>query len=612
MKRFYKIIIIIFVIICFKCSLLFSAGQGNAGDQNAKVADSDTPIKADSQQQYTDVNKKILNIGGAYYHSVKKGDTIWGILMRENQTDPNYYNYYMKELLRLNPQIKDANRIEVGDKLLIPDIVHKRKWKPPKKAKKRKKAPKKLTVKKETAPKEKDARKEPETVVSKKITEPPKETEKPKEDKKKISKPKVKQPKQKPKKKEDEAKITKKTKKEPKKVEEKIKVKSNTGSAPKVAISTEYVSNQSGSGIGGGSAIMGTDLKDALSAAGGNVSTKGVTFFPVTGGKSLRLNNANTPLVYSGNKKVVLDYGNKISDKVEDYIRQKFKYYDFVNVDAGDSDKVIIGKVLKASGYYSIRENKDIKIGANVKLVVSYDWLVERGPDSFLGGDVRLLKLRGRDDAKVPDYIRDYLEKYGFFIKELRVLKKGEKLKSRKRSGRIISIGKSKSVRKVIRSLLQVYGIKFKEGVSLKFHDTDETMMPANFYFEIDSKVNIVNLEPVTPKALELSQSYKINLIQLNTKTDRKEVTKKVLKMLQKDCEYGTFRLIEVEGGKPFIDVELKGFLLGGTQVNGERSKGVPYYTLPVDKENVFITYYKFPSTIKRYLTLHGYVIEQK
>ena len=129
---------------CFGYSLSFSATQSN-----------DNPR---SDKQYTDTSKKILNVGGSYYHNVEKGDTVWGILIRENQTDPNYYHYYLKEFMRLNPHIKDVNKIFTGDTLLIPDVLHKRKFIPKKAKAKKPKPQKKIAKKKDAVP---ETKKEP-------------------------------------------------------------------------------------------------------------------------------------------------------------------------------------------------------------------------------------------------------------------------------------------------------------------------------------------------------------------------------------------------------------------------------------------------------------------
>ena len=203
-----------------------------------------------------------------------------------------------------------------------------------------------------------------------------------------------------------------------------------------------------------GSAIISATLERALRGVAEDVVTNGIQFFPLAKGRSLKLDNSKNPIVNTGKKKVIMDYGDKIKKEDEDYITNKFAYYGFVDIYKRESDKEIVDKVLKASGFYSVREDKEIKVGKNIKLVIRYDWLVEESSDSFMNGNVKLLKIETGEEDRVPLYIKKHLEKRGFFVSEVKVIKKGKKAKAKKKTGEIISLGESNSPQKLIRSLL--------------------------------------------------------------------------------------------------------------------------------------------------------------
>ena len=46
------------------------------------------------------------------YYTVKRGDTLWGIA--------NTYGVTLTALLNVNPQIKNPNRIAVGERVTLP------------------------------------------------------------------------------------------------------------------------------------------------------------------------------------------------------------------------------------------------------------------------------------------------------------------------------------------------------------------------------------------------------------------------------------------------------------------------------------------------------------
>jgi hypothetical protein len=608
-------------------------------------AESKKVMKTIKNPGYTDVNKKILNIGGAYYHHIEKGDTIWGTLIVKNKVDPNHYEYYLKELLKLNPKIKDPNLIYAGDDLLVPFIPeeHKKEWVPPKKAKKKKPA-EKVVAKVVKTPKP-AAKPVPKKEPSKKAAPPPKKAEvtpkeatkdplrtrtieiRPPEPEVKKVPPPVKKAEVKPpaKKADKPPPVKAQVKPEPpKKAEVKPAAKPKPTKEPlkKEALAPEVLTIAKGgdAGVKGiktgmskstGTVVIGNALVEAIKTFSDKVVTKGTLYLPLKGKKPLKLDNSAFPVVFSGEKKIILDYDDKIKKEDEDNVKGRFEYYDFVNVNKKDSDKVVFGKVLKASGFYSVKENKEVKVGKNIKLIVRYDWLIEKDRDSFLNSDVKLVKVKVSEDDKVPAYIKKYLEKTGFFIIEVKVAGKAKQQKTKMQKGTITSFGSPKETKTAVRKLLTLLGVKFREKAALKASEDAKPFLRADFYFEHDSKPVVLNLRKGTKEEVDIAKEYEIGLVSLGSKK-RSENLKTVLNLLKKDFRYGTFRLLGNKGETPFLDVEVKGFLIGKNALKITSPTGNYYESLPLDDKNIFVTDHKFPGTLKRLVMDHGYKLVEK
>jgi LysM repeat protein len=136
-------------------------------------------------------------------------------------------------------------------------------------------------------------------------------------------------------------------------------------------------------------------LSDLFPAIGEKWIDRGTMYLPLPSGGDVVLRLSDFPIVrFSGGREALIDFHGGIPPRIADAISAQWKSLRVVSLaDAGGAGDRI-DRILRASGYYSVKEGitRPVVSGETVSVVLPARTIIQRTRDSLLSGDLILLK----------------------------------------------------------------------------------------------------------------------------------------------------------------------------------------------------------------------------
>ena len=136
-------------------------------------------------------------------------------------------------------------------------------------------------------------------------------------------------------------------------------------------------------------------LSDLFLAIGEKWVDRGTMYLPLPSGGDAVLQLSDFPVVrFSGGAEALIDFRGGIPLRVANAISAQWKSLRVVSLaDAGGAGDRI-GRILGASGYYSVKEgiSRPVVMGETISVALPARWVIQRTEDSLLSGDLILLK----------------------------------------------------------------------------------------------------------------------------------------------------------------------------------------------------------------------------
>ncbi|NIO16870.1 MAG: LysM peptidoglycan-binding domain-containing protein [Deltaproteobacteria bacterium] len=136
-------------------------------------------------------------------------------------------------------------------------------------------------------------------------------------------------------------------------------------------------------------------FSDLLSALGEKLILSGEMYVPLDGGGELVLNMEKYPIArFSNGRNVILDLWGSIPREVERVLRDKWMGYAVLRHDSEKGIDAFLENLLKAGGYYSVKDGRttQLVIGDKVSVSINADLIALRENDSLLKGEVNAIK----------------------------------------------------------------------------------------------------------------------------------------------------------------------------------------------------------------------------
>jgi LysM repeat protein len=136
-------------------------------------------------------------------------------------------------------------------------------------------------------------------------------------------------------------------------------------------------------------------LSDLFNALGEKWVEKGTMYLPIPSGGEVVIRLEDFPVVrFSGGAEAVLDFRGGLPQRVRDAITGTWPHVRVVSLSGAADAGEMIDRILKVSGYHSVKEglSRPVVIGETVSVSIPARWIVQQTDQSLLSGDLVLVK----------------------------------------------------------------------------------------------------------------------------------------------------------------------------------------------------------------------------
>ncbi len=160
-------------------------------------------------------------------------------------------------------------------------------------------------------------------------------------------------------------------------------------------------------------------LSDLVRGLGEKWVDKGMLYLPIPSGGEVVLNLEEYPVVrFSGGIHALIDFKDVLPEEVRRVITETWKNYRVVSMDGTQGALDVIGRLLGVSGYYSVREGfaSAPVIGEEVSVSLPARWVVLRTSQSLLNGEIFLVKEVPEKPGHDLSAVLRYAERVGIRV----------------------------------------------------------------------------------------------------------------------------------------------------------------------------------------------------
>ena len=136
-------------------------------------------------------------------------------------------------------------------------------------------------------------------------------------------------------------------------------------------------------------------LSDLLRAIGEKWLDRGVLYLPAPSGGEVVLSLEEYPVArFSTGVQELIDFGGSLPPDVRALVEETWRDHRVVSMGDADGPAEMIDRVLRASGYHSVKDGlaRPLVIGEEVAVAIPARWVVLRTENSLLAGEVILVK----------------------------------------------------------------------------------------------------------------------------------------------------------------------------------------------------------------------------
>jgi len=157
-------------------------------------------------------------------------------------------------------------------------------------------------------------------------------------------------------------------------------------------------------------------LSDLVRGLGEKWVDQGTLYLPIPSGGEVVLNLEEYPVVrFSGGIHALIDFRGVLPEEVRRVITETWKNYRVVSMDGTQGALDMIGRLLDVSGYYSVREgfaNPPV-IGEEISVSLPARWVVLQTSQSLLNGEIYLVKEVPEKPGSDLSAVLRYAERVG-------------------------------------------------------------------------------------------------------------------------------------------------------------------------------------------------------
>ncbi len=160
-------------------------------------------------------------------------------------------------------------------------------------------------------------------------------------------------------------------------------------------------------------------LSDVVRGLGETWVDQGTLYLPLPTGGEVVLNLDEYPVVrFSGGIQALIDFRGALPEDVRRVITETWKNYRVVSMDGAAGPEEMIDRLLRASGYHSVRGGlaRPPVIGEQVSVALPARWVILKTSQSLLSGEIILVKKVPEKPGRELSAVLRYAEKVGIRV----------------------------------------------------------------------------------------------------------------------------------------------------------------------------------------------------
>jgi len=247
----------------------------------------------------------------------------------------------------------------------------------------------------------------------------------------------------------------------------------------------------------------------------GNLTRSDEFNIPLMQEGQINIDTKNFPILQlTDRKKIIINYGSKLSSGVVDLIESEIDDLEVVNLREGENIGSVLDKIINTAGYFSVDKGQNpLVIGDNVQFEILGDWIIYK--DELLE-DIMVLNLIEKESKPVDSQLKDYISNFGVNLVDLYMMGDGEQEKDSSPPKRAEDtyrpedmpvIDTSDSV-VLVDSLLALLGQEFKKDYKIKLfqgeYDGFDIEVTADCYFERRGVGHVISFHAIPEKLTEV------------------------------------------------------------------------------------------------------------
>ena len=308
-------------------------------------------------------------------------------------------------------------------------------------------------------------------------------------------------------------------------------------------------------------------LEQVLKTVGIEVESHGFEVFPLDSG-TVRMDKASYPIVLNRKlqQRLILDRGERLPASLRKTFESPAAAASVFSLTAGANVQETVNQLLSRLGYQALPTDRPITIQqGDVALEAMGTWIAVAPEESGKAQEIFIITVTDQAD-EIPEYLREQLSAKGVHLKEVVLASSSQTQRSTNEATRLtgeIKIWPREKSEK-IDALLLAYGIPFgvAEPQSVEMGDGLRFETRSDRIFE--SKGQRIGLffhqvQPEIKKALQQRQGMKVVELDL-ARMSAKEIITRILGELRDQTVYREHKFSAGSGNKDRINISTAGF----------------------------------------------------
>ena len=310
-------------------------------------------------------------------------------------------------------------------------------------------------------------------------------------------------------------------------------------------------------------------LEQVLKTVGIEVESHGFEVFPLDSG-TVRMDKASYPIVLNRKlqQRLILDRGERLPASLRKTFESPAAPASVFSLTAGANVQETVNQLLSRLGYQALPTDRPIIIQqGDVAFEAMGTWIAVAPEESGKAQEIFIITVTDQAD-EIPEYLREQLSARGVYLKEVVLASSSQTQRSTNEATRLtgeIKIWPREKSEK-IDALLLAYGIPFgvAEPQSVEMGDGLRFETRSDRIFE--SKGQRIGLffhqvQPEIKKALQQRQGMKVVELDL-ARMSAKEIITRILGELRDQTVYREHKFSAGDGNKDRINISTAGFWL--------------------------------------------------